>query len=85
MRTTLRIDDDLMRELRKRAAAEQVSLAELCNQVLRQGLAHKPVARAPYREQVFSMGTPRVNLDKALAVAAADEDAEVARKLAMRK
>ncbi|MCE9556898.1 MAG: ribbon-helix-helix protein, CopG family [Planctomycetes bacterium] len=85
MRTTLRIDDDLMRELRKKAAAEKVSLAELCNQVLRQGLASKPSVRQPFREQVFSMGTPRVNLDTALALAAQDEDAEIARKLVLRK
>ena len=85
MRTTLRIDNDLMQELRKRAAAQKVSLASLCNQVLRDGLAQKPLTRRRYRERVASMGVPRVNLDKALAVAAADEDAEVARKIALRK
>lgn len=81
----MRIDDDLMKELRQKAAAENLSLADLCNRVLRQGLAHKPPARKPFRERAVSMGTPRVNLDKALALAAADEDAEVARKLALRK
>jgi len=85
MRTTLRIDDDLMRQLRKRAAEQKVSLATLCNQVLRQGLAQKPAPRRPFRQRVFSMGQPRVNLDKALALAAADEDAETIRKLALRK
>ncbi len=85
MRTTLRIDDDLMRDLKRRAAAEEVSLSKLLNRVLRQGMAAKAAKRPAYREKVFSMGRPRVNLDKALALAAAEEDAEVTRKLAARK
>jgi hypothetical protein len=85
MRTTLRIDDDLMRDLRRRAAEQKVSLSRLFNQVLRQGLARKPTKRAAYRERVDSLGAPRVNLDKALALAAAEEDADVTRKLVARK
>jgi hypothetical protein len=85
MRTTLRIDDDLMRDLRRRAAEQKVSLSRLFNQLLRQGLAAKPAKRAAYRERVYSLGPPRVSLDKALALAAADEDAEVTRKLMARK
>ncbi len=85
MRTTLRIDDDLMRELRRRAAEQKVSLSRLFNQLLRQGLAGKPMKRPPHRERVKSMGVPRVNLDKALALAAADEDAEITRKFMERK
>ena len=85
MRTTLRIDDDLMQEIRQRAAARKVSLSELINQFLRQALAGKPARRSVYREKVFSLGAARLNLDKALALAAAEEDEEVTRKLALRK
>ena len=85
MRTTLRIDDDLLRELRQRAEAQKVPLTKLVNQALRQALASRPAKRVAYREKVHSMGTPKVNLDKALAIAAAMEDEEVARKLAVRK
>jgi hypothetical protein len=85
MRTTFRIDDDLMNALRKRAAAERVSLSQMFNQLLRQGLAAKPSRRPPYREQVCSLGEARINLDKALNIAAADEDDEVVRKLTLRK
>ena len=85
MRTTLRIDDDLMRALKERAKARSVSLSNLVNEVLRRGLAQKPGKRTRYREKVYSMGVPRVNLDKALAIAAADEDEEVMRKLTLRK
>ena len=38
-----------------------------------------------YREQVHSMGEPRITLDKALSVAAALEDDEILRKLRARK
>jgi hypothetical protein len=77
MRTTLRIDDDLLRELKRRAASESLSLSKLLNCVLRQGLASKPIKRVRYREKVFSMGPPLINLDKALALAAAEEDEHI--------
>lgn len=85
MRTTVRIDDDLLRDLRQCAAAERISMSRLLNQLLRRGLASKPPRRAPDRERVYSLGEARFNLDQALAVAAADEDAEVIRELALRK
>jgi hypothetical protein len=85
MRTTLRIDDDLLEELRKRAHAQRVPLTRLLNQALRQGLAVKPAKRAAYRERTYSLGVPRMDVNKALAVSADLEDAEVLRKLAVRK
>jgi len=88
MRTTVQIDDDLMRELRSRAHLEGTSLTKLINRVLRQGIqamrkGNKPARR--YREKTFSMGEPKVDLDRALALAAAMEDEEIRRKLAQRK
>ena len=85
MRTTLRIDDDLLRELKSRAVSENLSVSKLLNRVIRQGLASKPTKRVRYREKTFSLGAPLVNLDKALALAAAEEDEHVLRKLAARK
>lgn len=89
MRTTLRIDDDLLRELRERAHRDRVPLTVLLNSVLRSGLdkgsAGRPKSRRPYREQVYSMGSPRVPLDKALALAAMLEDEQVAEEMARRK
>lgn len=85
MRTTIRIDDDLLRALKERALAQKTSLSNLLNRLVRQGLASKPNRRVAYREKVFSLGEARMNLDKALAIAAADEDEEVTRKLAVRK
>ncbi len=88
MRTTVQIDDDLLRELKQQAHREGTSLARLMNRVLRQGMsalrqANKP--GRPYREKTFRMGEPRVSLDKALALSASLEDDEVREKLARRK
>lgn len=80
----MRIDDELLRELKQRAAKQKVSLTAFLNRVLRLGLSAKAPPRKPYRERTFSMGVPRVNLDKALSLAADDEDEETARKLEFR-
>lgn len=87
MRTTVRIDDDLMRELKQRAHQENVSLSHLINRELRRGLAStsKGKVRRRYREKTFALGSPTVNLDKALSLAAALEDEEVIEEMARRK
>ena len=88
MRSTVRIDDDLMIELEARAHAESVSLTRILNRTLRAGLARpRPDAarRRPFRQKTAAMGQPTADLDKALALAARLEDEEAARKLSLRK
>ena len=88
MRTTVQIDDELLRNLKDRAHREGTSLAKLINRVLRQGLAagrRLGKITRPYREKTVHMGAPKVSLDKALALAARLEDEEVRQKLARRK
>jgi Ribbon-helix-helix protein, copG family len=87
MRTTVRIDDDLLRELKRRAHASNLSLAKLVNQAIRQGLraAEKPRRAKRFRQKVFDMGEPRINVDKALSVAGALEDEEIIGKIFLRK
>lgn len=86
MRTTVRIEDDLLRELKAQARRQNVPMTRLLNRALRAGLrAARPRRRALYREQTYAMGVPGVELDKALGVAAALEDEEILRKLALRK
>ena len=89
MRTTLRIDDDLLAELRRLARAQKLSLTELANRLLRRGIeagrARPGAARRAYREKTFAMGRAHFELDKALALAAALEDEETVAKLARRK
>jgi hypothetical protein len=84
MRTTVRIDDALLGELKERSRREGVSLTTLVNRVLRRGmeLPEEGSGRSrPYREETFSMGEPSVNLDKGLALAASLEEEEVRTKL----
>ena len=88
MRTTLRIDDDLMRELRRRAQEEHLSLGNLVSRLLRLALEEGSTKRRAgrrHREKVFSMGRPSLDLDKALALAASLEDQASVEKLALRK
>lgn len=88
MRTTVRIDDDLLRELKSKAKRSQISLTKLVNQVLRRGLNEnaRPPKKAPaFRQETHDMGVPLVDLTKALSLAAQLEDEEIIRKLQLGK
>lgn len=88
MRTTLRIDDDLLRELKRRAQAQRTTLTVLVNRLLRRGLQNKDDGRPTrrrYRERTASLGRPALDLNKALALAATLEDEEILEKKARRK
>jgi hypothetical protein len=88
MRTTVRLDDRLLAQLRAQARKENVSLTRLLNRTLEAGLRAGGARRRKrpiYREQAHSLGAPRVALDKALALAAALEDEEIVRELTLRK
>ena len=88
MRTTVRIDDALLLELKTKAAEENVSLTRLLNRTLQAGLRAGQRKDRPNRrhlEKAHSMGVPRVDLTKALSVASGLEDEEVLRKARMRK
>ena len=88
MRTTVRIDDDLLLELKEHSRQESLSLTTLVNRLLRRGLQASKQDRQPtrrFRERAVSMGRPTIDLDKALAVASGLEDEEVLRKLSLRK
>ena len=84
MRSTVRIDDDLMIALKARAHAESVSLTRVLNRTLRAGLDRpRPDGSRtrPFAQKAAAMGRPKVDLGKALALAARLEDEEVVRKL----
>ncbi len=91
MRTTVRVDDELLEQLKAQARKEKVSVTRLLNRALKAGLAAGGARRrAPpaYHERVHAMGVPRLaldRLDKALALAAALEDEEIVRELTVRK
>ena len=88
MRSTVRIDDDLMMELRERAHRENVSQTRMLNRLLREGIKAsrgRHAKKSRYKETTIAMGAPRVELDKALVLAADFDDGEILRKMAMRK
>ncbi len=88
MRTTVRVDDELLEQLKAQARQENVSLTRLLNRTLKAGLQAGGARRRKkpiYRERAHSLGTPRVALDKALALAAVLEDEEIVRELALRR
>jgi len=88
VRTTVRVDDELLEQLKAQARRENVSLTRLLNRTLRAGMQAaraRPRKRVSYRERVYAMGAPRIGLEKAMAAAAALEDEEIVRKLAQRK
>ena len=85
MRTTVRIDDDVLDQLKRKAQDLGISLTKMLDQVLRRGLSAPAAPKTPYRQKTYSMGVPRIDLEHVSAFVAADEDAEILRKLAARK
>ena len=88
MRTTLTLDPNVARALKQLARERQQPFKQVANEAIRAGLTRgRQPRRRPYRLTPQSLGgvRPGVNPDKALRLAAALEDAEIARKLELRK
>jgi hypothetical protein len=83
----LTLDDQLADELKEVAHRAGKPFTEVVNETLRKGLhpAGTPSVK-PYRLATVSLGVrPGVNLDKALQIADAVGDEEIARRLSMGK
>ncbi len=79
MRTTVTLDADVEQIIRRRMRERGLSFKEALNEAIR-GAAQN--AGGPtFRTEVASMGESRVNLDRALQVAADLEDDDLVRKL----
>jgi hypothetical protein len=77
----LTIDEDVAQQIRQRMRERGAGFKETVNELLRRGLLSTD-APAPYSTPIFAMGVrPDIDLDKALSLAAAMEDEEVARKV----
>lgn len=89
MRTTLTIDDRLAKTLKALAHRSGKPFKQVVNETLQAGLAaaEAPVKARPYRVKPVSLGgvLPGIDLTKALRLADAMEDDEIARKLELRK
>lgn len=88
MRTTLTLDDRIAKILKALAHRTGKPFRQVVNETLQAGLAARgaPKPRA-YRVRPVSLGgvSPGIDLNKALRLAAALEDEEIARELELRK
>ncbi len=89
MRTTLTLDDALAARLKELAHRSGRPFKEVVNETLRAGLRTRdaPPAARRYRLRTVSLGAVAsgVDLDRALALADALEDEEIARELEQRR
>jgi hypothetical protein len=88
MRTTLTLEPDVARALRRLAHEGRRPFKTVVNDTLRAGLARqRQPRRRRYRLKPQSLGgvRPGFNLDKALQLAATLEDEGISRKLELRK
>lgn len=86
MRTTVTLDPDVAAKLKEVAREGRVSFKEALNTSVRRGLQSAGASPRPYRLKARRLGArPGVDLDKALTLAGELEDAEIVRKLSLRK
>lgn len=85
MRTTITLDPDVAARLRALMRERGLSFKEAVNAVLRRGLAEGEAVSRPFRVEARPLGLrPGLDLDRALALAAALEDEETLRELERR-
>jgi len=86
MRTTVTLDPDVAAKLKAVARERGISFKQALNSAVRAGLGGQRQARSAFKQLSEPMGLRAgINLDKALQIAAALEDEEIARKLERRK
>jgi hypothetical protein len=86
MRTTVTLDPDVAAKLRELARERGISFKEALNSNVRRGLEGAGAQPRPYEMRPKRLGAkPGIDLDKALALAGELEDAEIVRKLSVRK
>lgn len=86
MRTTITLEPDLAAKLRQVARERGVSFKSVVNDAVRAGLGGSGRPARSYRMPARDMGVRRgVDLDHALRLAGELEDAEIVRKLELRK
>jgi hypothetical protein len=86
IRTTVTLDPDVAEQLKAFARRRNLSFKAALNSTVRAGLAVERGGGRPYHTPARPMGLrPGVDLTHALRLAAALEDEEIVRKLALRK
>lgn len=86
MRTTITLEPDVQALIRTAMKERGVSFKEALNSAVRAGLTQAKPKRRSFVQKTFSLGPDRnFRWDKALQTAAAMEDEELGRKIALRK
>jgi hypothetical protein len=87
MRTTVTLDPDVERLIRGSMKERGISFKDALNEAIRRGLVRGNQRRTRrFVQKTFSLGQEQnFRWDKALATAAAMEDEELSRKMALRK
>jgi predicted DNA-binding ribbon-helix-helix protein len=89
MRTTLTLEEQIARDLKRIARTSGKPFKIVVNETLQAGLAASQAPKKPrrYRLRTVSLGGVRegIDLDKALGVADLLEDEELGRKMDLRK
>ena len=84
MRTTLTLDPDVHKLLQKASQRSKMPFKQVLNDAVRAGLAPQAESIEPFVQPVYSLGRPRVDLTKALALASDLEDRHQTEKHALR-
>ncbi len=80
MRTTVTLDPDVEKLLRKEVREQGAPFKQVLNNAIRAGLRGVKQRSEPFRSTTFNMGKPLVDLTKALSLASDLEDEELIRK-----
>ena len=84
MRTTVSLEPDTNAIVRRLMRERGLTFKQALNEAIRAGKSSRKTAE-PFRTRTLDLGQPAVPLDKALRLAAALEDDDLIRKLAVRK
>lgn len=79
MRTTVTLDDDTVQVIRRRMREQKVSFKQAINDAIRDGASGRP--DTTFRTDTAVLGPARINLDRALQLAAELEDEALASRL----
>lgn len=86
MRSTVTLEPEVEQLVRERMRERGAGFKETINDLLRRGLRADSPLTTPYEMPVFNAEIrPGIDLDKAMALAAAMEDDEILRKLSLGK
>lgn len=86
MRTTITLDPDVEVMVKRAMKESDSSFKDAINNALRRGLSEERRAKVPFVQKTYRLGAKEgFDWDKSLAIAAALEDEELIRKLALGK